>query len=199
MTNEIILASGSDTRKQMLSNAGVNFTAQTPTIDEAKVRDAMVRKNTGPADIAVGLSIAKAKQISEASPEALVIGSDQILEHNGEILGKTTSVTEARARLRGFRDSPHRLISAAAIVRDQRVLWSVSDTATIFFRKFTDAFLDQYLNHTGKRIFQSVACYELEGLGSRLVSKVNGDFFTVLGLPLIPLLNYLAETGKIKG
>ncbi|MEM0988904.1 MAG: Maf family protein [Pseudomonadota bacterium] len=193
----LVLASASESRTRMLRNAGVDVIADPAAVDEATVRDRMLVDGASAAQIAGGLAIAKAQAVAPRHWGHLVLGSDQILEHEGALLSKAPDRTAARAQLQALRGSTHKLISAAAIVRDGSVIWQAVDEAVLTMRPFSDAFLDGYLEAAGDAVQKSVGGYYLEGLGAQLFDKVDGDFFTVLGLPLLPVLAFLRLEGEL--
>lgn len=192
----LILASGSPTRRRMLEAAGLAFTAETAAVDEASARLALAAGGADAAGAAVELARLKAAAVSARHPEALVIGADQILEHRGLWLEKPASRNAARAQLAGLRGDSHRLVSAAVVVRAGREEWRHVEAADLTMWDFDDDFLDRYLARAGDAVLGSVGAYQLEGLGAQLFETVRGDFFTVLGLPLLPLLGFLRRSGE---
>lgn len=190
---KIILASASASRRAMLEQAGVTFVVEPARIDERAIQEALLADDSDvePADIAELLAEAKARDVSERHPQALVIGSDQVIELEGEILTKSPDVAAAKARLRDLRGKPHELHSAVAIARNGEPLWSVVDSASLVMRPFSGAFLDAYVADEGEGLCASVGAYKLEGRGIQLFERVDGDFFTILGMPLLPLLGEL--------
>ncbi len=198
MSEPLILASSSSARRQMLENAQVAFRMVPARIDEAAHRAALSSQGTSPRDIADALADAKARQVSGRYPAAVVIGSDQVLEHGGEVLAKPADLSEARAQLQRLRGREHFLHSAAVIAREGRAVWRHVGTARLVMRDFSDSFLDDYLARVERSILTTVGCYQLEGYGVRLFSSVEGDYFTVLGMPLIDVLGYLTQAGHIE-
>ncbi len=190
----IVLASGSVSRKTMLNAAQVPFTAVSPDVDEGAVKQAM----TGASPAAIAEALAEAKALAVAAPQdALVIGSDQILECDGEIFSKVDSLLEAGAILMRLRGRTHRLITSVALVCDRTVLWRHTETIGLVMRDFSAEFLDAYLAAEGVDCLSSVGCYRLEALGAQLFSSIEGDHFSVRGLPLIATLNALREHGGL--
>ena len=179
----------------MLSGAGVPFVTEDSDVDE----DAIKRSLTGldPAELALELARAKALAVSRHDPEAWVLGSDQTLALDGGMVSKAPDLNTARHRLQILRGQTHHLNSAAALAVNGSVVWSAVDTARMTMRSFTDAFLDAYLEVEGEALLGSVGCYRLEGMGSQLFDRVEGDYFTVLGMPLWPVLEELRRAGVI--
>ncbi len=198
MSEPLILASSSSARRQMLENAQVAFRMVPARIDEAAHRAVLSSHGTSPRDIADALADAKARQVSGRYPAAVVIGSDQVLEYGGEVLAKPADPSEARAQLQRLRGREHFLHSAAVIAREGRAVWRHVGTARLVMRDFSDSFLDDYLARVERSILTTVGCYQLEGYGVRLFSSVEGDYFTVLGMPLINVLGYLTQAGHIE-
>ncbi|HEY8194273.1 MAG TPA: Maf family protein [Hyphomicrobium sp.] len=188
--SQLILASGSAARRDMLKAAGLVFDVIPANIDEAAVRDAILdaTSQAEAADIASVLAAEKARLVSEAHPEALVIGADQVLALGGRIFAKAENLTEARDILSMLRGRTHELVSAVALARGGVVHWQTIAAAEMTMRKFSDEFLGCYLKKLGDQALQSVGCYELEGLGVQLFDEIDGDYFTILGIPLLPLL-----------
>lgn len=193
----IILASGSLARRRMLASAGVTFEISVADIDEAAARVALAANGSSAEAAAKELARLKAATVSEENPGALVIGADQILEHREMWLEKPGDRSAAAAQLVGLRGDVHRLVSAAVVLHNGRELWHCADSAELRMRDFSDAFLASYLDSAGQDILGSVGAYQLEGLGAQLFSAVRGDFFTILGLPLLPLLDFLREKGEL--
>jgi septum formation protein len=191
----LILASKSAARRAMLDGAGVAFAVQVADVDE----DALKALHD-PADavgLAVELARAKALAVSRRDGDAWVLGADQTLAFDGGIVSKAGSLDEARARLRAMRGRVHYLHSGAALARNGQVVWSGVDTATMRVRDFSDAFLDAYLATEGGELLHCVGSYRLEGMGAQLFDAVEGDYFTVLGLPLWPVLAELRRAGVL--
>lgn len=193
----IILASGSRTRLDLLHNAGVPVAADPAAIDESAVKQALHADGAKAEDVAEALAEMKAQRASRRHPGALVIGADQMLDCNGIWFDKPSDLDHARAQLLALRGRTHVLISGAVAVRDGERLWHRTDRARLTMRPFSDAFLDVYLAQLGPAVLQSVGGYQLEGLGAQLFAKVEGDYFTILGLPLLPLLDYLRTCGVL--
>lgn len=198
MNTSIVLASESDIRRKLLENAGVDVDVAPARVDEVAVRDAMLSEAAKPRDIADALAELKAAKVSARHPQALVIGCDQVLEFDGGILGKPVTRDDAVAQLRMLRGGTHRLLSAAVIVEAGEPRWRHVGTVRLTMRAFSDAYLERYLARNWESIRHSVGGYKLEEEGVRLFSQIEGDYFTVLGLPLLELLSYLALRGVIE-
>jgi septum formation protein len=197
--SQIILASTSRARREMLAAAGVPFTVEAADVDEPAIRKTLLAAGSAatPPQIADALARAKAEDVSQRHKGSLVIGGDQVLALGTELLTKAKDEATARATLKKLRGKTHELHSAVALAADGKVLWTHTGTARLKMRDFSDAFLEEYLTRAGDRIGQSVGAYELEGLGVQLFDKIEGDYFTILGLPLLPLLAELRAQGMI--
>lgn len=194
MTQErLILASRSAARRAMLTNAGVPFVTQVADVDE----DALKTPGVDPAELAVELARAKALAVSRHDADAWVLGADQTLSFDGGLISKAASLADARTRLAAMRGRAHQLHSAAALARNGQIVWSGVDTVEMRMRAFSDAFLDAYLAAEGQALLACVGSYRVEGLGAQLFETVQGDYFTVLGLPLWPVLSELRRVGVI--
>ena len=181
---ELILASASPFRRRMLEAAGLSFRVVPADVDEAAIRQRLATAD--PARIAEALAHAKAMAVSRAHPDALVIGADQVLAFNGRSFSKPNGLDEARGQLKALRGHAHQLHTAAALAQAGTILWSHTETARLAMRAFSDAFLDRYLAEIGARVCQTVGAYEIEGRGIQLFERVEGDSFTIIGLPLLP-------------
>lgn len=193
----MILASTSPTRLQMLRAAGLDPTPIAPRVDEASIRDALVAEGTGPRDIADTLAEMKARKVAEKHPAALVIGCDQVLALDRETFAKPETRDDARAQLRQLRGKTHKLLSALVVYENAEPVWRFVGEARLTMHQFSDAYLDDYLSRNWESIRHSVGCYKIEEEGVRLFSAITGDHFTILGLPLLPLLAYLGNRGMI--
>ncbi len=189
----LILASKSAARRAVLTDAGVPFTVQVADVDE----DALKTPGVDPVELAVELARAKALAVSRHDAEAWVLGADQTLAFDGGLISKAPTLATARERLIAMRGRTHQLHSGAALARNGQVVWSGVDTVEMKMRDFSDAFLDAYLAAEGAALLACVGSYRLEGLGSQLFEAVEGDYFTVLGLPLWPVLAELRRAGVI--
>jgi len=193
----IVLASASSARRAMLAAAGVTLALDPAGIDEDPVKQTLRERLTHPAAIAEHLAVLKARDVSLRRPGALVIGADQTLELDGADFDKPRDRAEARSQLQALRGRTHHLYSAAAAVRDGQTRWCHVAAATLSMRDFSDTFLDDYLDRAGEAVLSSVGGYQLEGLGAQLFTAIEGDFFTILGLPLLPLLEFLRIDGEL--
>lgn len=194
---KLILASGSISRARLLAAAGVAFEIVSPNVDEDAVKEAMLAENAPARDIADALAALKASKVSLSQPGALVIGADLILVFEGELISKAADTATARALLKRLAGKTHELIAAAVLAKDGAVVWRHAARAELAMRPFSDAFLEGYLERNGDAILSSVGCYFLEGEGVQLFTHIKGDYFTILGLPMIPLLNALREFGAL--
>lgn len=189
----LILASKSAARRAMLSDAGVPFVVQVADVDE----DALKTPGVDPVELAVELARAKALAVSRHDADAWVLGADQTLAFDGGLVSKAATLDAARERLSAMRGRTHQLHSGAALARNGQVVWSGVDTVEMKMRDFSDAFLDAYLAAEGEALLSCVGSYRLEGMGAQLFEAVEGDYFTVLGLPLWPVLAELRRAGVI--
>lgn len=189
----LILASGSSARRQMLEAAGVAFEVRPTDVDEDAIRTEL--GDASPEHVAAVLARAKAEAASRKAPDALVIGADQVLALGRTIFTKAPEIEAARAALRSLAGRRHHLHSAVSLAYAGREVWHHLDTAALAMRDFSDAFLDTYLARAGDRVCASVGAYELEGLGIQLFECIEGDYFTILGMPLLPLLSELRARG----
>jgi septum formation protein len=197
---ELVLASASASRRQLLEAAGLSFRVVPAEIDEAAVREAVLTGDDSilPADIAEILARAKAEEVSERHPEALVIGGDQVLALDGRIFEKPAGMAAARDSLLALRGKTHQLHGAVVLAEQGETTWSHLDTAHMTMRASTPEFIGRYLAAAGERVCQSVGAYQLEALGVHLFERIEGDYFTILGLPLLPLLAELRSRGVIE-
>ena len=198
MPAPLILASGSETRRDMLQNAGLEIEVIKPRVDEGMMRDAMLADEANPCDIADALADMKARKISEKQPERLVLGCDQVLDFRGTLYSKATSKEEAVQHLTELRGARHSLLSAAVLYEDGKPIWRHIGQARLTTRVYSDAFIIDYVDRNWDEIRHCVGCYQLEAEGVRLFAQVEGNHFTILGLPLIELVNYLTLKGVLQ-
>jgi len=198
MVKTLTLASGSTIRADLLRNAGVEIAVLPARIDEGAIRMVMEAQGATPRNIADALAEAKAREIAEKNPTSLVLGCDQVAEVSGEILTKPESPGDAAAQIRMLSGKQHRLLSAAVLFEHGRPVWRHVGQVSLQMRNISDSYLDAYIERNWESIRHSVGGYKLEEEGVRLFSKVEGDYFTVLGLPLIELLSYLTIRGDLE-
>ncbi len=187
----LVLASASGVRARLLREAGLRFGVRPADINEAEAKAELRAKGIQNEDVARALAEAKALNVSGASPQALVLGCDQVLVCEGRLFDKPRDLTEARENLMFLCGKAHTLISACALAQGGKVVWQHEEHATLTMRRFSDVFLEAYLKSEGPAVLSSVGCYQLEGRGAQLFDKVEGDFFSILGLPLISVLGAL--------
>jgi septum formation protein len=198
MTAPLILASGSETRREMLQNAGLQIETIKPRVDEDMMRDAMLAEEAKPRDIADALAEMKARKISEKHPDRLVLGCDQVLDFRGTLYSKARTREEAVEQLTELRGARHSLLSAAVLYEGGKPIWRHVGTARLTTRVYSDAFIQDYVTRNWEDVRHCVGCYKLEAEGVRLFAQVEGNHFTVLGLPLIELVNYLTLKGELQ-
>lgn len=196
MSRAIVLASKSLARRAVLEGAGVPVEIAGSGVDEDVTKQALLARGAPPKRIAEALAEEKALAVSHARPE-FVIGADQTLEFAGALHDKVETLDEARDRLKRLRGKTHQLHSAVVVAREGRVVWREVETATLTMRDFSDEFLEDYLAIEGAAALGSVGCYRLEGPGAQLFASIEGDYFAILGLPLLGLLAFLREHGAL--
>lgn len=196
----LILASASAGRAAILRGAGLVFVKQSASIDERALEaDAAASGGVDAGTLALMLAEAKALDVSASEPGALVIGADQVMECGGTVYHKPVSVEAARRQLAALRGRTHSLNAALCVARGGVVLWRHLDRAHLTMREFSDAFLDDYIGGEDEGLLRTVGVYRIEGPGIQLFSRIEGDHFTIMGLPLLPLLGYLREIGWLAG
>ncbi len=196
--NHVILASGSKTRKKMLENAGVPIIVSPSNVDEEAIKASLISEAVPARDIADALAEAKARTASYRHPMDMVLAADQILVQGDTVFSKATNCAEAFEALKQLSGNQHKLISAAVIYEQSQPVWRHVDEAVLRVRPLSDDFINHYLDELGDDAFWSVGCYQLEGLGAQLFEKIDGDYFTILGLPLLPLLDFLRRRGIVR-
>ncbi|KAF0676316.1 Maf family protein [Profundibacterium mesophilum] len=195
MSRPIILASASESRRQLLANAGVPFEAVRPMVDEDAIKAALQAEGALPRDIADALAEAKARKVSAKHPGALVLGCDQVLEHRGDTLSKPGSPDAARAQITRLSGDRHSLLSAIVAYEDGAPVWRHVGVVRLSMRTLGAPYIDDYVARNFESIRHSVGGYKLEEEGARLFTQIDGDYFTVLGLPMLPLLSWLILRG----
>ena len=195
----LILASSSKVRARLLEAAGLAFIVEPPGLDEHAMRQALGGTSAlSPQDVAEVLARAKAEAVSDLARDAFVIGADQVLALGDRILSKPESMEVARGELLDLSGKSHTLHSAVALARNGATLWAHSETSTLTMRAISPQFIGRYLASAGEEVLSSVGAYQLEGLGIQLFEKIDGDYFSILGLPLLPLLDALRREGAIE-
>lgn len=198
----VILASGSAIRAKLLRAAGLDFTVETAPVDEEEIKLSLKAEGVAVDRVAEALAEAKAARVASryagTGNAVAVIGADQMLEIEGHWLDKPRDLTQAKEHLHLLRGKSHQLISSVVLMRSGTRIWHHTATAYLRMRPFSDTFLDQYLTSTAPAILSSVGCYQLEGLGAQLFERIDGDYFTILGLPLLPLLGHLRQIGLMQ-
>lgn len=189
-----ILASASPSRRQLLANAGLVFTIEPSGLDEDEVKRSLGSR-AAPQELASTLAEMKAVKVSARHPEAMVVGADSTLACNGRMFDKPPDLAAARKQLQTLRGQTHELFSSVVVARGGVRLWHWSERARLTMRQLNDGAIDSYLARAGDEVLTSVGAYQLEGLGAHLFSRVDGDYFTILGLPLLPLLSFLSGHG----
>mgnify|MGYP002622109351 CR=1 FL=1 len=189
----LVLASGSAARRAMLEAAGLRFEVDAPRVDEEAAKASFRAEGMKPRDQADALAELKALSVSRRRPDAFVIGADQMLALENAVFDKPEDLTEARAHLRRLSGKTHFLLTAAVVAREGAVIWRHLDMPKLTMRELSDDFIEDYVTRVGEAALASVGAYQLEGFGANLFTRVEGDYFSVLGLPLLPLLSFLRE------
>lgn len=194
---DLILASASPARAEMLRAAGLAIEIAPARIDEAAVKAALRAEDAPARDQADMLADLKAKRIGSRHPDRLILGADQVLVADGTVFDKPADMAEARDQLLRLRGRSHQLLSAAVICQGGQAVWRHVGTARLTMRPFTEAFLDGYLAQAGEAVLGSVGGYQIEGRGAQLFARVEGDWFSVLGLPMLEILGFLRARGVL--
>jgi septum formation protein len=197
VSETLILASKSIARRGVLAGAGVPFQAEASGVDEEATKTRLLAAGADARTVAEALAEEKAVAVSRGRPE-LVLGADQTLEFDGRLYDKAETLADARLRLQTLRGRPHQLHSAVVVAESGVAVWRETVSATLTMRDFSDAFLEDYLAAEGEAALGSVGCYRLEGMGAQLFAEIEGDYFTILGLPLMGLLELLRRRGVLK-
>jgi septum formation protein len=195
--NKPILASGSVVRARLLRTAGIDVDIQTSAVDEDEIKASFRADGASAGDCAMTLAELKATRVSKRHPYRLVIGADQMLVQGEDWFDKPANLAAARAQLHRLSGKPHLLVTACVVALNGVPIWREQADSTLVMRPLSDAFIGQYLQAAGDEVLSSVGAYQLEGLGVQLFERVEGDFFAILGLPLLPLLGFLRERGVI--
>jgi len=193
----VILASGSTTRRALLESAGLDVVAHPARVDEEEVKHSMKAAGLRPEEVAEALAELKAARVAARHRDLHVIGADQMLECGGTWFDKPVDAAGARAQLRALSGRTHRLVSAVVVFQGGQRIWHTVDHATLTMRDLSDGFIDHYVAVAGPAVLASVGAYQLEGLGAQLFARVTGDHTTILGLPLLPLLDFLRVRGVL--
>lgn len=194
----LVLASGSASRRAMLEAAGVLFDVSPASVDEDAAKASLTQAGTSPRDMADALAELKAVKVSMREPQALVLGSDSLVVlDDGTVLDKPASREEAADHLRRMSGKRHRIYSAAVIAEGGRAAWREVDRADLFVRPLSEGFIERYLDAEWPAIAGCVGCFRIEGIGAQLFARIDGSQFTVLGMPLLPVLDYLRVRGVL--
>jgi septum formation protein len=194
----IILASGSEIRAKMLRQAGLEFEIETPRVDEQMIKEALIADGAPPRDIADALAEAKARKVAQKRPDAFVIGCDQVLDFQGDLLSKPKTPQDAIEQITTMRGERHMLLSAAVIYHEGKPIWRHIGQVRLRMRSASDTFIKEYVERNWDSIQHSVGAYKLEEEGVRLFHSIEGDYFHVLGMPFLELLAFLTLRGVIE-
>ena len=194
---KIVLASASESRARLLRSAGVSFDIHPADVDEETIKTGMLAVEASPESIAIALAERKAAAVSHMRPDDLVIAGDQILWFEGHLISKCTTLDEARRLLVRLRGGRHALLGGLALARAGEIIWRHSSRAELTMREFGDGFLEHYLSREGAEILTSVGCYRLEGEGAQLFDRIDGSYFAILGLDILPVLGALRHEGAL--
>ncbi|WP_101066745.1 Maf family protein [Roseovarius salinarum] len=198
MASEIVLASASPTRRVLLENAGLSPEVIPARVDETAVKESLCHDGASPREVADALAELKALRVSERAPGRMVLGCDQVLDLDGHLMNKPETIDAARCDLMALRGRRHDLLSAVVVCRDGEPIWRHVGEVRMTMRRFSEDYLDEYLARNWHSVRDSVGGYKLEEEGVRLFSKVEGDYFTVLGMPLLDVLSFLMLRGDLQ-
>jgi septum formation protein len=193
-----VLASQSPSRTALLEGAGLEFDKLPANLDETSIRTSLEAEKTSPTKIAEALAVSKAEYISIKEPDAITIGADQVLALGNDLFEKPADLREARNTVLKLSGKIHKLHAAVCLATDGEVFWMHSETASLKMRELSPEFVDYYLEMAGEQVCTSVGAYQLEALGVHLFEQIDGNYFTILGLPLLPLLQYMQACGYLK-
>ncbi|EAQ02978.1 Maf [Pseudooceanicola batsensis HTCC2597] len=196
--SDVILASKSSIRAQLLRNAGVPVRVTSAAVDEDMIKRSLQAEGHRPRDVADALAEAKAHRVGQKDPGSFTIGCDQVLDLDGALLSKAETPEEAAEHLERLSDRTHRLYSAAVIFHEARPIWRHIGEARLTMRRLSAGYIASYLDRNWPEVGSSVGVYQIEAEGSRLFSRIDGDYFSILGLPLLPLLTFLTDRGVIE-
>ncbi len=194
--NKFILASSSLSRFKILKNNKLNFSKVDPICNESSLKNKMILKKTPHNKISLELAKLKSKSVSKKIKETLVLGADTVISFQGKVLSKAKNLDEAKKTILNFSEKKHIIYSSAAVFFNNKEVWSVSQKSVITVRRLSEGDVDRYLKKTGKKILSSVGCYQVELLGPNIIESMEGDFFNVQGLPLLPFLQFLNSYKK---
>lgn len=197
VVTEVVLASASPARARVLTSAGVPHQIEAAAVDEAPVKVSLRGEGADPLAVAETLAELKAQRVSNRHPAALVIGADQILVCNDVWFDKPQDMRQAADHLKALRGRTHHLATAICIVEAGRRIWHHRENPALTMRSFDEAFIEHYLERVGSAALESVGAYQLEGLGAQLFTRIDGEFFSILGLPLLPLMAFLRDRGVL--
>jgi septum formation protein len=197
MSERFILASKSGIRSQLLRNAGIKFSAESARIDEEAIKLSMIHENAHPRDVADALAETKARKVAARNPDALVLGCDQVLSAQGRLFSKPANQQDAVSQLKKLRGSTHHLYSAAVLYEEAKPVWRHIGQVRLTMRNASDDYIEDYVHRNWESIRHSVGAYKLEEEGVRFFSRIDGDYFTVLGMPLLELLSHLTLRGTL--
>jgi len=198
MSLNLVLASTSAARNRLLKNAGVSFHTIASGVDEAPIKREGKLGDRGPREVAETLAAKKALNVSRAHPHAIVIGSDQLLVCKDEWFDRPPSLVAARKQLERLSGRVHQLVNATVIIKNGAAIWNYQNTINVEMRELSSDLIEKYLAKEGEAVCESVGAYKLEGCGAQLLAQVDGDFFSILGLPLLPLLGFLREQNILR-